>query len=116
MIHYPNTRAVDVAAYHDNIQAALAALFPEMKTLGCYERIEGLPATPALIFGLTEITPEADTGTEQVAVAFHFSNRARVSAFPWIRRASKARFRKRFLSAGKMPAAGTTRARFPACA
>ena len=54
MIHYPNTRAVDVAAYHDNIQAALAALFPEMKTLGCYERIEGLPATPALIFGLTE--------------------------------------------------------------
>lgn len=70
--HYPNTRAVDVAAYHDNIAAALAALFPEMKTLGYYERVDDLPAVPALIFGLTEITPEADTGTEQVAVAFHW--------------------------------------------
>lgn len=72
MLHYPNTQSVDVEAYHENIKTALAELFPEMKTLGYYERIDDLPAVPALIFGLTEITPEADTGTEQVAVAFHW--------------------------------------------
>lgn len=72
MVHYPNTLPVDVAAYHENIKTALAELFPEMKTLGCYERIDGLPETPALIFGLTEITPDGEAGTEQVAVAFRW--------------------------------------------
>lgn len=72
MIRYPNTATVDVDAYHDNIRTALAALFPEAKTVGCYERLDGLPAVPAVVFGLTEITPEPDVGTEQVAVAFHW--------------------------------------------
>lgn len=72
MIRYPNTSPVDVEAYHENIKTALAELFPEMKTLGYYERVDDLPAVPALIFGLTEITPEPDVGTEQLAVAFHW--------------------------------------------
>ncbi len=72
MLYYPNTAPVDVEAYHDNIKTALAELFPEMKTLGYYERIDELPAVPALIFGLTQITPEPDAGTEQAAVAFHW--------------------------------------------
>lgn len=71
-IHYPNTLPVDVDAYHENIKSALSELFPEMQTLGYYERFDDLPAAPALVFGLTEITPEADVGTEQIAVAFHW--------------------------------------------